>query len=176
MDDFGASRHGEYELSAEGVSEGTRTPDRLDHNQELYQLSYAHQGRSNLAEAPRLSVAGRCGGRSRLSVMDRPDSTRIVLAGVVIAFVLLIAAVWASDTGLAASLALTGVIVLVGVGTIAMVIPARTPATASTTSATGCGTRFPDGSSAPGRTRTCGPLLRRQPLYPAELRGLSDRA
>ena len=26
------------------VSEGTRTPDRLDHNQELYQLSYAHQG------------------------------------------------------------------------------------------------------------------------------------
>jgi hypothetical protein len=28
------------------VSEGTRTPDRLDHNQELYQLSYAHHGRS----------------------------------------------------------------------------------------------------------------------------------
>ena len=27
----------------ERVSEGTRTPDRLDHNQELYQLSYAHQ-------------------------------------------------------------------------------------------------------------------------------------
>jgi len=25
------------------VSEGTRTPDRLDHNQELYQLSYAHR-------------------------------------------------------------------------------------------------------------------------------------
>ena len=25
------------------MSEGTRTPDRLDHNQELYQLSYAHQ-------------------------------------------------------------------------------------------------------------------------------------
>ena len=24
------------------MSEGTRTPDRLDHNQELYQLSYAH--------------------------------------------------------------------------------------------------------------------------------------
>jgi hypothetical protein len=30
------------------VSEGTRTPDRLDHNQELYQLSYAHHGRMNL--------------------------------------------------------------------------------------------------------------------------------
>ncbi len=25
-----------------GVSDGTRTRDRLDHNQELYQLSYAH--------------------------------------------------------------------------------------------------------------------------------------
>jgi hypothetical protein len=25
------------------VSEGTRTPDRLDHNQELYQLSYTHR-------------------------------------------------------------------------------------------------------------------------------------
>jgi hypothetical protein len=30
------------------VSEGTRTPDRLDHNQELYQLSYAHQGRCGI--------------------------------------------------------------------------------------------------------------------------------
>src|SRR5438270_13197409 len=27
-----------------GVSDGTRTHDRLDHNQELYQLSYAHRG------------------------------------------------------------------------------------------------------------------------------------
>ena len=27
-----------------GVSDGTRTRDRLDHNQELYQLSYAHRG------------------------------------------------------------------------------------------------------------------------------------
>jgi hypothetical protein len=30
------------------VSEGTRTPDRLDHNQELYQLSYAHHGRTEV--------------------------------------------------------------------------------------------------------------------------------
>ena len=30
------------------VSEGTRTPDRLDHNQELYQLSYAHQVRESV--------------------------------------------------------------------------------------------------------------------------------
>ena len=29
--------------SNRGVSEGIRTPDRLDHNQELYQLSYAHR-------------------------------------------------------------------------------------------------------------------------------------
>ena len=27
-----------------GVSDGTRTRDHLDHNQELYQLSYAHRG------------------------------------------------------------------------------------------------------------------------------------
>ena len=33
-----------------GVSEGTRTPDRLDHNQELYQLSYAHRGRLSLVD------------------------------------------------------------------------------------------------------------------------------
>ena len=31
------------------MSEGTRTPDRLDHNQELYQLSYAHQARGSVA-------------------------------------------------------------------------------------------------------------------------------
>ncbi len=39
------------------VSEGTRTPDRLDHNQELYQLSYAHrdgtESTSRLAPGPR---------------------------------------------------------------------------------------------------------------------------
>jgi short-subunit dehydrogenase len=37
------------------VSEGTRTHDRLDHNQELYQLSYAHRGRMNLA-LPRIEI------------------------------------------------------------------------------------------------------------------------
>jgi hypothetical protein len=62
------------------VSGGARTLDHLDHNQELYQLSYAHQACSNLA--PR---------------------------------------------------------------------------------------------SAPGRTRTCDLLLRRQPLYPAELQGPTPR-
>jgi hypothetical protein len=35
------------------VSDGTRTRDRLDHNQELYQLSYAHQVGSSLAVAVR---------------------------------------------------------------------------------------------------------------------------
>jgi hypothetical protein len=34
-----------------GVSEGTRTPDRLDHNQELYQLSYAHQAPGSVTGA-----------------------------------------------------------------------------------------------------------------------------
>ena len=31
-----------------GVSDGTRTRGHLDHNQELYQLSYAHQAISSL--------------------------------------------------------------------------------------------------------------------------------
>jgi hypothetical protein len=30
------------------VDDRTRTGDRLDHNQELYQLSYVHRGRLNL--------------------------------------------------------------------------------------------------------------------------------
>ena len=29
---------------SQGVSDGIRTRDRLDHNQELYRLSYAHRG------------------------------------------------------------------------------------------------------------------------------------
>lgn len=37
-----AGMHG---FAAGRVSDGTRTRDRLDHNQELYQLSYAHRAR-----------------------------------------------------------------------------------------------------------------------------------
>ena len=43
------------------VSDGIRTHDRLDHNQELYQLSYAHRGRLNLAS--RRPLDGPAGGR-----------------------------------------------------------------------------------------------------------------
>ncbi len=39
------------------MSDGTRTRDRLDHNQELYQLSYAHQGGSECSSgAARVGV------------------------------------------------------------------------------------------------------------------------
>ena len=42
-----------------GVSEGTRTPDRLDHNQELYQLSYAHHGSGwNVPAGPGAAIRG----------------------------------------------------------------------------------------------------------------------
>jgi hypothetical protein len=34
------------------VSEGTRTPDRRDHNPELYQLSYAHRGAAKSTSGP----------------------------------------------------------------------------------------------------------------------------
>jgi flagellar motor component MotA len=46
-----------------------------------------------------------------------------MIAGVVLAFALLIGAVWATGASLATSLALTGAIILVGVGTIAMIVP-----------------------------------------------------
>ena len=49
------------------VSDGTRTRGRRDHNPELYQLSYAHQGRLSIA-------ALRGGGRSRCC--DRAPSRR----------------------------------------------------------------------------------------------------
>jgi hypothetical protein len=34
---------GVFLCSGRGVDDGTRTRDRLDHNQELYQLSYVHR-------------------------------------------------------------------------------------------------------------------------------------
>jgi hypothetical protein len=42
------------------VSDGTRTRDRLDHNQELYLLSYAHRGFRNVAadRAPEGGLSG----------------------------------------------------------------------------------------------------------------------
>ena len=46
------------------VSEGTRTPDRLDHNQELYQLSYAHRGTAESTSVP-----------SRVHARRRTDGT-----------------------------------------------------------------------------------------------------
>ena len=39
--------------AAEKVSDRIRTGDRLDHNQELYQLSYAHQVLRSLAAGQR---------------------------------------------------------------------------------------------------------------------------
>ena len=46
------------------MSDGTRTRDRLDHNQELYQLSYAHQARVNLAAARASALALLAAGES----------------------------------------------------------------------------------------------------------------
>jgi flagellar motor component MotA len=59
--------------------------------------------------------------------MERPDSSRLIIVGVVLAFLFLIGAVWASDASVAASLALTGGILLVGVGTIVTIMPASAP-------------------------------------------------
>jgi hypothetical protein len=51
----------------------------------------------------------------------------MMIGGVVLAFALLIAAVWATDASLATSLAVTGGIILAGVGAVAMIIPAARP-------------------------------------------------
>jgi hypothetical protein len=40
-----------------GVSDGTRTRDRLDHNQELYLLSYAHHAPPNAGDVRNLAAA-----------------------------------------------------------------------------------------------------------------------
>ena len=44
------------------MSDGIRTRDRLDHNQELYQLSYAHRARVNLAGFHELGEGEEAGG------------------------------------------------------------------------------------------------------------------
>jgi hypothetical protein len=59
--------------------------------------------------------------------MEAENTRRLILGGVVLAFVLLIAAVWASDASTATSLALTGAIVLVGVGTLTFALPTPMP-------------------------------------------------
>ena len=59
--------------------------------------------------------------------MEWQDSGRLIKGGVVLAFLLLIGAVWASDASVATSLALTGGIILGGVATIAMIAPGQRP-------------------------------------------------
>jgi putative membrane protein len=61
------------------VSEGTRTPDRLDHNQELYQLSYAHRGAPESTSARPLfgvRVDDGCRRRSLLAMSSESQSRR----------------------------------------------------------------------------------------------------
>jgi len=60
-------------------------------------------------------------------VMRGVEAGSLIVVGVVLAFALLIAAVWASDAGVATSLALTGGIILVAVGAIAVLRPVPTP-------------------------------------------------
>lgn len=56
------------------MSEGTRTPDRLDHNQELYQLSYAHRGvRKSTSAEPMAALATSLDGLAEPSLQhDHP--------------------------------------------------------------------------------------------------------
>ncbi len=55
--------------------------------------------------------------------MNRSDPSRLVILGVILAFALLIGAVWASGVSVATGLALTGGILLIGIAVVAMVSP-----------------------------------------------------
>jgi hypothetical protein len=57
--------------------------------------------------------------------MQSSDSSPLILVGVVVAFALLIGAVWASGVSVATGLALTGGILLIGIAVVAMVNPVR---------------------------------------------------
>ena len=46
------------------VDDRIRTGDRLDHNQELYQLSYVHRAGSNLAGFDEFGEGAEAGGRA----------------------------------------------------------------------------------------------------------------
>ena len=52
--------------AAERVSDGTRTRDRLDHNQELYLLSYAHHVAARSGDVRNLAA-----GNARAAGLDR---------------------------------------------------------------------------------------------------------
>jgi hypothetical protein len=66
------------------VSEGTRTPDRLDHNQELYQLSYAHRGTAQSTSVPEIRARNPWRRRAARPVPARRSDPRAPehLAGV----------------------------------------------------------------------------------------------
>jgi hypothetical protein len=57
------------------VSDGTRTHDRLDHNQELYQLSYAHRG------TVESTSAGRCGRPRSVGAVRVAVGAQVHVAG-----------------------------------------------------------------------------------------------
>jgi hypothetical protein len=46
-----------HQRSVRKVSDGTRTRDRLDHNQELYLLSYAHHAPPSRGDVRNLAAA-----------------------------------------------------------------------------------------------------------------------
>jgi hypothetical protein len=54
-----------------GVSDGTRTRDRLDHNQELYLLSYAHHDQPLSRRQVNLAVAGAGPASGNEDALDR---------------------------------------------------------------------------------------------------------
>ncbi len=67
-----------YAATSWRVSDGTRTHDRLDHNQELYQLSYAHRGlaESSSATGERRGLDPAPGQAQGLATIDAQPTIR----------------------------------------------------------------------------------------------------
>jgi hypothetical protein len=59
------------------VSDGTRTHDRLDHNQELYQLSYAHREMDESTSGRRLHVRPRRTSASAVVICAMIEMERV---------------------------------------------------------------------------------------------------
>ena len=59
-----AEHHRELKDQGFRVDDRIRTGDRLDHNQELYQLSYVHRAGSNLAGFDQFGEGAEAGGRA----------------------------------------------------------------------------------------------------------------
>ena len=66
-----------FAATSRRVSEGTRTPDRLDHNQELYQLSYAHRAALRIPARRYVAIVNEVRFRTRVEIPEGQTTATI---------------------------------------------------------------------------------------------------